>query len=83
MNVHITHTFDLGQGDGQGILVVFVNSDGKVKNSGKTLPKVTRTLQTEKLSSLLGTWTCSCWQGWIWQTQTPGFMPWYSKFPGT
>lgn len=39
-NVHITHTSYLNQGDRQeGILVVFVNSDGKIKTSGQTPPK--------------------------------------------
>lgn len=58
LTIHTTHTFDLDQGDGQGALVVFVNSDSKIKTSGQTPPKVTTTLHMESLSSLLGTWTC-------------------------
>lgn len=38
LNIHITHTFDLSQGDGQGTLVVFVNSDGKIKTSEEIPP---------------------------------------------
>lgn len=40
-NVHITHTSHLNQGDRQeGTQVVFVNSDGKIKTSGQTPPKL-------------------------------------------
>lgn len=40
------------------MLVEFVNSDGKIKTTGQTRPKLTRNIHMESLPSLLGTWTC-------------------------
>ena len=58
LNVFITKLFTY-QGNGQAMLVEFVNSDGKIKTIGQTPPKVTRIIHMESLPSLLGTWTCS------------------------
>jgi hypothetical protein len=59
MGGHNTHTFNLAQGNGQGIAgshhkLRWQDYDFREKNP----LKVTRTLQIESLSSFLCTWIC-------------------------